>query len=231
MENQIEKTNRMRKILLWITLLGTLVAFEIFMYPMFVSSYLLARSGWFYRILPWALPLWSLMILVLLLRPWIQKRRSRANPSIRARGGISRGLAVVSIITFFVLIQFLMSRFLGYSGWSDRYMETGLILWLSICAVMLAVFKLNKNKLKKDPLLLHAVNDERIRMNWFKAYRFGFFVICGLAVLWKSSDWFFSYDQMFRGLRIPQGSFSILFGALISLIGSFLFYNREARDE
>ena len=110
-------------------------------------------------------------------------------------------------------------------------MEIGLILWLSICAVMLAVFKLNKNKLKKDPLLLHAVNDERIRMNWFKAYRFGFFVICGLAVLWKSSDWFFSYDQMFRGLRIPTGPFSILFGALISLIGSFLFYNREARDE
>ena len=229
--NQIERMNRTRKILLWATLLGTLVAFEIFMYPLFVSSYLIGGSRRFYQIFPGALLVWSLLIVILLLRPWIEKRRSRARPTVKSRKRISPGLAVVSIITFFVLIQYLMSRFLGYSGWSYRYMEIGLILWLSVCAVMLAVFKLNKKKLKKDPLLLHAVNDERIRMNWFKAYRFGFFVICGLAVLWKSSDWFFSYDQMFRGLRIPQGSFSILFGALISLIGSFLFYNREARDE
>lgn len=231
MMNQIERMNRTRKILLWATLLGTLVAFEIFMYPTFVSAYLIGGSGWFYRIFPGALVLWSLLLVILLLRPRIENRRARARGPVKARTRLSPGLIIVSIITFFVLIQSLMSRFLGYSGWSHRYMETGLILWLSICAVMLAVFKLNKNKLKKDPLLLHAVNDERIRMNWFKAYRFGFFVICGLAVLWKSSDWFFSYDQMFRGLRIPQGSFSILFGALISLIGSFLFYNREARDE
>jgi uncharacterized membrane protein len=229
--NQIERMNRTRKILLWVTLLGTLVAFEIFTYPLFVSSYVIGGSRRFYKFFPGALLVWSLFVVILLLRPRIAKWKSGSRPAVKSRRRVSPGWTIVSVITFFILIQFLMSRFLGYSGWSDRNNGIGLILWLSICAVMLAVFKLNKNKLKKDPLLLHAVNDERIRMNWFKAYRFGFFVICGLAVLWKSSDWFFSYDQMFRGLRIPQGSFLILFGALISLIGSFLFYNREARDE
>ncbi len=229
--NQIEKVSRMRRLLLWITLVGTLVAFEIFTYPLFVSSYVIGGSRRFYKIFPGALLVWSLIVAILLFRPRAAKRKSGIRPAVKSRRRISPGLAVVSVITFFVLVQFLMSRWIGSSGWSDRYNGIGLILWLSICAVMLAVFNLNKNKLKKDPLLLHAVNDERIRMNWLKAYRFGFFVICGLAVLWKSSDWFFSYEQMFRGLRIPQGSFLILFGALISLIGSFLFYNREARDE
>jgi hypothetical protein len=231
MENQIERMNRLRKKLLWITLLGTLVAFEIFMYPLFVSSYLIGGSRRFYQIFPGALLVWSLLVVILLLRPWIEKRRSRTRPTVKSRKRISPGLAVVSIVTFFVLIQFLMSRFLGYSGWSYLYMDIGLLLWLSICAVMLAVFKLYKNKLKKDPLLLHAVNDERIRENWLKAYRFGFFVICGLAFVWKWSDSSFSFEQMIRRLRLPEGPWLIFFGALISLLGSFLYYNREARDE
>jgi hypothetical protein len=231
MMNQIERMNRTRKILLWVTLLGTLVAFEIFMYPLFVSSYLIGGSGWFYRIFPGALLVWSLFVVILLLRLWVEKRRSRVHPSVKPRKWISPGLAVVSIITFFVLIQFLMSRFLGYSGWSYRYMDIGLILWLSVCAVMLAVFRLNNNRLKKDPRLLHAVNDERIRENWLKAYRIGFFVICGLTFAWKWADSSYSYEQMFRRLRLPEGPWLIFFGAVISLLGAFLYYNREAADE
>lgn len=149
MMNQIERMNGIRKILLWVTLLGTLVAFEIFMYPSFVSIYLISGSGWLYKIFPAALLLWSLLVVILLLRPWIEKRRSRTNPSLNAHKRISPGLGVVSIVTFFVLAQFLMSRTLGYSAWSYRYMDIGLILWLSICVVMLAVFRLYKNKLKK----------------------------------------------------------------------------------
>jgi hypothetical protein len=231
MENQIERMNRMRKNILWVTLLGTVAAFEIFMYPSFVSIYLITGAGWLYRILPGALLLWSLMILVFLLRHWIGKRRSRAHPSVKARKRISPGLAIVSIITFFVLVQFLMSRSLGYSAWSYRYMEIGLLFWITVCVVMLVVFRLYKNKLKKDPLLRLAVNDERIRENWLKAYRFGFLMILGITVVWKWSESSFSYELMFRRLRLPEGPWLIFFGALISLLGSFLYYNREARDE
>jgi hypothetical protein len=231
MENKIEKMNRMRKNILWITLLGTVAAFGIFMYPSVISIYSGIGAGWLYRILPGALLFWSLMILVLLLRPWIEKRRSRTNPSVRARKRISTGLAVVSFATFVLLIQLFTSRYFGYAAWSYRYMELGLLLWLTVCVVMLAVFRLYKNKLKKDPLLRLAVNDERIRENWLKAYRFSFFMLLGITVVWKWSESSFSYQLMFRRLQLPDGPWLIFFGALISLLGSFLHYNREARDE
>ena len=77
MMNQIERMNRTRKILLWVTLLGTLVAFEIFTFPLFVSSYVIGGSRRFYQIFPGALLVWSLMVVILLLRPRIEKRRLR----------------------------------------------------------------------------------------------------------------------------------------------------------
>lgn len=231
MENQIEKMNRMRKNILWSTLLGTVAAFGIFLYPSFVSIYLGIGAGWLYRILPGALLLWSLMILVLILRPWIEKRRSRTNPSVRVRKRISTGLAVVSLITFVLLMQLLMSRYFGYSAWSYRYLELGLLLWFTVCVVMLAVFWLYKNMLKKDPLLRLAVNDERIRENWLKAYRFSFFMILGITLVWKWYESSFAPELLARQLRLPEGPWLIFFGALISVLGSFLHYNREARDE
>ena len=231
MKNQIEKMNRMRKSILWSILLGTIAAFGIFMYPAFISVYLRIRSGWLYRILPGAFLLWGLMILVLLLRPWIEKRRLRTNTSVRARKRISTGLAVVSLMTLFLLIQFFAGRYFGFSQWSYRYLELGLLLWFAICIIMLAFYWRYKNVLKKDPLLRSAVNDERIRENWLKAYRFGFFIICGITLVWKWYESSFVPEFLYRRLQLPEGPWLIFFGALISLVGSFLHYNREARDE
>jgi hypothetical protein len=231
MELQIEKMNRMRKKILLGILLGTVVAFAIFMYPAFISIYLRVGAGWLYRILPGVLVLWSLLILVLLLRPWIENRRSRTNPSARTRKRISTGLAIVSLVTFFLLIHFFIGRCLGYSAWSYRYMELGLLAWFVICIFMLALYWRYKHMLKKNPLLRSAVNDERIRENWLQAYRSSFYWIIGITVVWKWSETSFSYELMFRGLQLPDGPWLIFFGALISLVGSFLHYNREARDE
>jgi hypothetical protein len=201
------------------------------MYPAFISVYLGIRSGWLYRILPGVLLLWSLLILVLLLRTWIDKRRSRTNPLVRGRNKISTGLAVVSLTTFFLLIHFFVGRYLGYSAWSHRYLELGILSWFFICIIMLALYWRYRHMLKKNPLLRSAVNDERIRENWLKAYRFGFFMICGITFVWK---WYESslVPQLFsRYIQLPEGPWLIFFGALISLIGSFLHYNREALDE
>ena len=96
---------------------------------------------------------------------------------------------------------------------------------------MAAFFGRYRHNLKRDPVLRSAVNDERIKLNWLKAYRLGFFVICGIAVVWKWSESSFSYEQMFRRLRLPDGPWLIFFGALISLLGAFLAYDRESRDE
>jgi len=231
MKHQIEKMNRMRKNILWSILLGTVAAFGIFMYPAFISVYLGIRAGWLYRILPGAVLLWSLMILVLLLRPWIDKRRSRTNPPVRARKRISTGLAVISLSTFFLLIQFFAGRYLGYSAWSHRYMELGLLSWFFICIIMLALYGRYKQMLEKNPLLSSAVNDERIRENWLQAYRSSYYWIIGITIIWKLSQTSYSYELMFRRLQLPDGPWLIFFGALISLIGSFLHYNREALDE
>jgi hypothetical protein len=231
MDSQIEKMNRLRKNILWNILIGTVAAFGIFMYPALISIYLEIRAGWLYRILPGALLLWSLLNLVLLLRPWIDKRRSRPSPSARSRKRISTGLAVVSFLTLFGLIHFTIGRFFGYSARSYRYMDLGLLSWFALCLIMLAVYWRYRHVLKKDPLLRSAVNDERIRENWLKAYRFGFFMTCGIAFIWKWYESSLVPLFLARRLMLPDGPWLIFFGALISLVGSFLYYNREARDE
>jgi hypothetical protein len=90
---------------------------------------------------------------------------------------------------------------------------------------------LYKKKLRKDPSLRAAVNDERIRLNWLKAHRFAFFAATGITIIWKYFESFFPYpDEALLGPSLPNGPFLVLYVAVISFIGSFLYYNREVKD-
>jgi hypothetical protein len=141
-------------------------------------------------------------------------------------------LAVSVIASIVLLCQLLASRWIGYAGWGGRYLEIGILSWLVICAVMAVAFGIHKRKLAKDPSLRRAVNDERVRTNWLRAYRFGFFAICGASAASKLAEILLGgRTVMSRRILLPPEPYLILFSALIALLGAFLAYNREARDE
>ena len=103
-----------------------------------------------------------------------------------------------------------------------------LILW--ICTIVFFTFRylVYKNTLRKDPSLRNAVNDERVKLNWFKAYRVAFFTVVFLQGLML----FIQFVEGFVGpmyLILPQPYLAI-FLAILSLVGAFLYFNREAQD-
>jgi len=109
--------------------------------------------------------------------------------------------------------------------WSEtmRYFYYALILSLITILVFSARYLLYRMKLKKDLSLLAAVNDERVKFNWLKAYRAAFLFVVGITVFWKWYETSLFPDAL---RPIPDPPWLVVFGAVISLVGSFLFYNR-----
>lgn len=110
----------------------------------------------------------------------------------------------------------------------DSLFFGALILWLSTIGFFTVRYLLYKNILRKDPSLSMAVNDERVKLNWLKAYRLGFFAVMlfqGLLLVIQFLEAFFG--PMY--LLMPQ-IYLTIFLATLSLVGSFLYYNREAKD-
>ena len=157
----------------------------------------------------------------------------------KMRKNIIRGVLIGSVIAFGVFIYpFIFSLFISNkyqlsipyllgSRWDDRYLVGAFILWFLTLLVFMTRYWLYKKRLRKDPSLRAAVNDERVRLNWLKAYRFAFFTATGITVIWKYFESFFSYDLLMGKFHLPNGPFLVLYVALISVIGSFLYYNRE----
>lgn len=161
MAGQIEKMNRMRKNILRGVLIGSIIAFGLFMYPTFISIFVNAR----YRF-----------------------------------------------------------------RWSYRYLEGALILWLFVLLIFITRYWLYKKKLRKDPSLREGVNDERIKLNWLRAYRFAFYMLIIITVVWKIIEITFVNSLLNLRLILPHIPWLILFGSVISLVGAFLYYDREAKD-
>ncbi len=148
------------------------------------------------------------------------------------RRNIVRGVLIGSVIAFGVFIYpWFFSFFVNVRyRWSYRYLEGAFILWLLTLLVFMTRYWLYKKKLRKDPSLCAAVNDERVKLNWLKAYRFAFFTATGITIIWKYYESFILYDVFMGKFHLPNGPFLVLYVALISLIGSFLYYNREVKD-
>lgn len=86
-----------------------------------------------------------------------------------------------------------------------------------------------RNKLKKDLSLPVAVNDERIKLCWLRAYRFSFFIVVFLAIFWKWEESGF-YPELWRTkMPLPYPPLLIIYGAGISLVASFLWYSRDVK--
>jgi hypothetical protein len=149
------------------------------------------------------------------------------------RRNIVRGALIGSVIAFCVfLYPSIFSFFVNIRyRWSYLYLEGAFVLWFLTLLVFMTRYWLYKKRLRKDPSLRSAVNDERVILNWLKAYRFAFFTATGITIVWKYFESFFPYpDEALLGPNLPNGPFLVLYVAVTSLIGSFLYYNREVKD-
>jgi len=105
------------------------------------------------------------------------------------------------------------------------------LIWAVTLFVFGLMYMMYKRKLKKDPALRAAIDDERVRANWLRAYRFAFFTIVIIAVLMKLAETAFAGVLLRGGLLLPDRTWFFLSGALLALVSSFLFYNRGTQDE
>ena len=118
------------------------------------------------------------------------------------------------------------------------------IFWLLSLLVFGVLSRLHKKKLKGYPSLYDAVNDDRIKLGWLKAYRLAFIVAFITSIFWwyfheVYAHWFMSskgsereaLEFMLRFIRrFPNGPFLVLYIAVLVLFGSHLFFSREEKN-
>lgn len=86
-----------------------------------------------------------------------------------------------------------------------------------------------KWSLRKDPQIRSALDDERLRLSWFKAYRFAFFTVVALYIILFLNDWIPVIIFHKQVVSIPQDTQTqlTLLVAVLSCVGAFLHYSRE----
>jgi ABC-type Fe3+-siderophore transport system permease subunit len=161
----------------------------------------------------------------------IDRRRKRLIVSILAGFGIWYGFLLLPKI--YEGIYFLRYRHTPHPHILPFMEKIGIYFYLAgvlislVLAVCLLIWLLYKKNLKKDPALRAALNDELVKQNWLKAYRFSFFCTIALLVLILVCRILDSYTMgrlaMIEGLNIHL----LLYTAVMSCLGSFLYFNRE----
>jgi hypothetical protein len=105
------------------------------------------------------------------------------------------------------------------------------VVYVSALIVLFYALKywIYKSRLKQDPSLRAALNDERISLGWLKAYRFAFFTLVVFHVLLLSNQAIGNVLLRSRAILLPQFAEIpfVLLLAVLSCVGSFLHYIRE----
>jgi len=104
-------------------------------------------------------------------------------------------------------------------------------VYVSILIVLFFLLKYWRYKwsLRKDPQIRSALNDERLRLSWFKAYRFAFFTVVIVYVLFflnESIPIIIFHKQVVSIPQDTQTQLTLLL-AVLSCVGAFLHYSRE----
>ena len=148
------------------------------------------------------------------------------------RNTIVRCVFIGSCIAFAVFLFPSFYSLFSSKPWfvKYRFLEIGLLLWLLIILIAVFVHWSYKRKIKKDPLLRAAVYDERVKTNWLNAYRFAFYAIVIANVAYKVFEVFIYNLVPPHHFALPHTPWLTLFVALIGVTGSFLYFNREAKD-
>jgi hypothetical protein len=138
--------------------------------------------------------------------------------------------AATALLLSPIVLPGLRTRWLDLDKSPDPIWYGAFVIWALTVAVFAATFVLYKRKLRKDPGSKAAVDDERVRTDWLRAYRIAFLTVIGLAVALKLFDVIYAF-RLVRAFLLPDRTWLILAGAVLSLVGSFLYFSREAGDE
>jgi hypothetical protein len=102
---------------------------------------------------------------------------------------------------------------------------------VSALVVLFFLLKYSRYKwtLRKDPALRSAIDDERVKQSWLRAYRFGFYSIIVLHVLFILNGSFSPLAFGRPGVGLPGfAEYPLtLLVAVLSCLGSFLHSSRE----
>jgi uncharacterized membrane protein YjgN (DUF898 family) len=77
----------------------------------------------------------------------------------------------------------------------------------------------------ENPVLREAVDDERIRVHWLRAYRAAFFVMAAIHLVYL-----FAEGLMYEA-GFPHAAWASSSAGLTAFFGSALYYTREAKNE
>ena len=138
--------------------------------------------------------------------------------------------AATALLLSPIVLPVLRTRWLDLDRSPDPIIYGAFIIWALTIAVFAASFALYKRKLRKDPGSKAAVDDERIRAAWLQAYRTAFFVIVGLSAFLKLFDMVYAL-RLVKVFLLPDRTWLVLAGSVLSLVGSFLYFSRESADE
>ncbi len=119
---------------------------------------------------------------------------------------------------------------LGLLKFSDRlpvsfFAIAGLMTAL-LLAILFVRYLLFRASTFKDPLLRRAVDDERVRQNWLKAYRSAFLILVGIHLTYL----FLGMGLIFE-LGFSHVAWFSLTSGLMALFGAALFHTREVKNE
>lgn len=144
-----------------------------------------------------------------------------------------RNILVFVLLGTLAALYLLTRPFFGdYSRgvYNMGYLEIAFIVWSSTLVLFGVFFWLYKRRLRRDPSLREAVDDERVKVNWLRAYRFAFCLTMIMTVIYIWPRHLQPPRYILRPI-LPNGPFFILYVAVICLLGSFLFFNQKADNE
>ena len=145
----------------------------------------------------------------------------------KMRRNILIGVLIGTVIAFGLL---MLPTFFSKYRFQLFVFKRALLLWLLTLIIFGVRYLIYRKKLMKAPSLRTAVNDERVKLNWLRAYRFALLIVVGITIFWKWYETSFFPEILRWKMMLPHGPWLIVFGAVISLIGSFLYYNREVKN-
>jgi hypothetical protein len=99
------------------------------------------------------------------------------------------------------------------------------VLMVLLLLILMARYFLFRTSTLKDPALREAVDDERIRTNWLRAYRSAFIIMAGIHLIYLLSESFM------YGLGLPHAAWFSSSAGLSTFFGAAIFYTREAKNE
>jgi MFS family permease len=138
--------------------------------------------------------------------------------------------AALALLVSPIVWPVLRTRWLDLDRSPDAIIYGAFIIWALTLVVFAGSFALYKRKLRKDPGSKAAIDDERIRTAWLRAYRTAFFVIVALSAFLKLFDMVYAL-RLVKVFLLPDRTWLVLAGAVLSLVGSFLYFSRESADE